>query len=157
MHQGKGVRHPPGAIGCPKGGQGLHLGIYHPEPPIVAHWGLPCWFLPLQRVCKGESKVQAVSWLCLTGGGGHVKGCVCHPWPLPGTGIAVRDKFCITFSRLPLAATQGPFAFLSQHPLEAAVCFEFLGPTPRSVCTAAWGDTSWMRHRKESARRCCHY
>ena len=55
-----------------KGGQGLHLGICHPEPPIGAHWGL----LPLQRVCKGESRVQAVSWLCLTGDGDHVHSCV---------------------------------------------------------------------------------
>ena len=76
MHQGKGVHQPPGAIGSPKGGQGLHLGICHPEPPIVAHWGLLCWFLPLQRVCKGESRVQAVSWLCLTGDGDHMQGCV---------------------------------------------------------------------------------
>lgn len=76
MHQGKGVHHPPGATGTPNRGQELHLGICHPEPPIVAHRGLLHWFLPLQRVYKSEPRIQAVSWLCLTGDGGCVQGCV---------------------------------------------------------------------------------
>lgn len=56
--------------------QELHLGICHPEPPIVSHLGLLHWFLPLQRVYKSEPRIQAVSWLCLARDGGHVQGCV---------------------------------------------------------------------------------
>lgn len=97
QHQCKGVHHPPGAIRSPKGGQGLHLGICHPEPPIVAHWDLLCWSLPLQRVCKGEFRVQAVSWLCLTGDGGHMQGCVATLSHHQAWGLLSETNFAFPF------------------------------------------------------------